>query len=811
MTYFRYISPILTLLISFYGYAQNPKKRLNTHFTTEHITIDGNFDEESWKTAEVATDFVMITPDNGKPIPNEKRTEVKIVYTHEAIYVAAQLFDPEPNKIPKELTLRDDFATADHFGVFLNGFNDGQQEFRFYSSSAGVQADCLYTESNGEDYTWNAIWASHAKITDYGWAVEMRIPYAALRFSPEKKQTWGLNFYREIRSQRRQYTWNLITNKISSEANQAGILDGIENIDPPTRLFLIPYSSYYLTNSKDQTNGELKGGMDVKYGLSDAFTLDAILVPDFGQTKYDKKVLNLGPFEQQFQENRPFFTEGTELFSKGDLFYSRRIGGSPSTYPDTNTNETVTEYPTNVKLLNATKISGRTKSGVGIGFLNAITANTYATITDTITGGSRRALVEPLANYNISVFDKRFNKNSSVSFVNTNVLRNGDYRDANVSAVVFDLNTKNNTYNLNGNFKSSYINEYQTLDNKKGYNTSLYLAETSGKFRYGGGATYISKNFDCNDLGIIFQTHYHAYYANGSYRILNPTKIFNTFAIYYNWYSEFDNNTDRIQAAQSNISINSTTKKNDYIGFGINSRPVSISDFYDPRTEDQVKYVIQPKSISSYFYISTNYNRKFAIDINPSYTITSQRNRENMSIMLNPRYRFSNRFSLSYGFTFAKNNNNIGWIDNDSNTGDIIYAKRNIITYTNTVEGKYSINHLMNFNLSVRHYWSYTANHNIYTLQDDGSLVDNSTYTNNMNKNYSTWNLDLSYSWWFAPGSQMTILYRNNAYNSTVGEEFSRSYNNNVKNLINQDHLTHILSVSIRYFIDYNQAKHWKI
>ena len=809
MTYTRYIFPILSLMISFSGFAQNPKKRLKTQFTSEHIVLDGNFDEQAWKNAEVATDFVMIAPDNGKPIPNEKRTEVRIVYSNEAIYVAAKMYDPEPNKIPKELTTRDDFATADTFAVFLNGFNDGQQDFRFFTSAAGVQADCVYTETNGEDYTWNAIWASHAKITDYGWAVEMKIPYAALRFSPEKIQTWGLNFYRDIRSQRRQYTWNLITNKISSEANQAGILEGIENINPPTRLFLIPYSSYYLTNNKEQTNGELKGGMDIKYGISDAFTLDAILVPDFGQTKYDKKVLNLGPFEQQFQENRPFFTEGTELFSKGDLFYSRRIGGSPSLYPDTNTNEVVENYPTNVKLLNATKISGRTKNGVGIGFLNAVTANAYANITDTITGASRRVLVEPIANYNITVFDKRFRKNSSVSFVNTNVTRSGEFRDANVSAIVFDLNTKKNTYNLNGNFKSSHVNEYQNLDIKKGYNTSLYFAETSGKYRFGGGATYISKNFDCNDMGIIFQTHYHAYYANASYRILNPTKKFNTFSIYYNWYSEFDNNTDRIQTAQSNISINSTTKKNDYIGFGINSRPVNISDFYDPRSADQVRYVVQPKSIGSYFYISTNYNRKFAVDFNPSYTITSQHKRENFGVMINPRYRFSNRLSMNYSFSFSKNNNNIGWIDTDSNTNDIIYAKRNIITYTNTLEGKYSINHLMNINLSVRHYWSYTINNNLYTLQPDGSLIDNTTFTTNMNKNYSTWNMDLTYSWWFAPGSQMTILYRNNAFNSTVGEEFSRDYNSSVKNLINQQHLTHILSISIRYFIDYNQAKRW--
>src|SRR5574343_290561 len=131
----------------------------------------------------------------------------------------------------------------------------------------------------------------------------------ALLFPEKDKQTWGLNFFREVRRERQKYTWSPIDNKIGAISQQAGILTGIENIKTPTRLFLIPYSSFYLSGSDAQkTKGELKGGLDVKYGINDAFTLDAILVPDFGQTKFDNVILNLGPFEQQFNENRPFFT-----------------------------------------------------------------------------------------------------------------------------------------------------------------------------------------------------------------------------------------------------------------------------------------------------------------------------------------------------------------------------------------------------------------------------------------------------------------------------------------------------------------------
>src|SRR5690606_26459394 len=222
------------------------------------------------------------------------------------------------------------------------------------------------------------------------------IPYAALRFSDREEQFWGLNFYREVRRDRQKYTWNPIDRNIGVTIVQTGLLQGIKNIEPPTRLFIIPYSSVYIAdNPEEGTETTFKAGMDIKYGINDSFTLDAILVPDFGQTAFDEVVLNLGPFEQQFNENRPFFTEGTDIFNKGGLLYTRRIGGPPTSNPVLQENEKVEKIPSTVNLLNALKVSGRTASGLGIGFMNAITERTYATVRDTITGISRKELVEP--------------------------------------------------------------------------------------------------------------------------------------------------------------------------------------------------------------------------------------------------------------------------------------------------------------------------------------------------------------------------------------------------------------------------------
>ncbi len=799
MTFRPFITYLFCVVTSIFSVAQT-KKSITTEKISEPITIDANLNEDAWKNVSIASDFIMFDPDNGRPIDVKKKTEVKILYDDQAIYISALLYDDEPSKIMREITERDDFGSSDTFGIYINGYNDGQQDFRFFVTAAGGQVDCLATEQLGEDYSWNAIWESKVKITEFGWAVEMKIPYAALRFSNEAQQTWGLNFVREIRRDRQTYTWTHVDSKIGAVIPQAGILNGIQNIKTPTRLFLIPYASFYLNGSEHQkAKGEFKGGLDIKYGINDAFTLDAILVPDFGQTKFDNVILNLGPFEQQFNENRPFFTEGTDLFSKGDLLYSRRIGQTPNFYPDLAENESIKDYPSAINLLNALKVSGRDKSGMGIGFLNAITEKTSARVENEADGSQREVIVSPLTNYNVTVFDQRFNQNSSVTFINTNVTRNGSYRDANVTGLLFDLNNKTNKYNLEGALKSSSIRD---VENSNGVNASLFLAEKSGNFRHSIGAEYISKDFDNNDLGINFKTNYYSVSGNSNYRILNPNKTFNAFRINLNSYFEFYTPTNQIQSSNFNVNMSATTKKNHYYGGGINFNPFKNYDYYEPRTAN--RYFVNPETLGGFLNFSSNYNNKFALDLSPYMTHVLNENRYESGIEISPRYRFNDAFSMVYSFDFARQQNDVGFIDRDAD--EIIFARRNRNTFTNSITSKFSISSEMNFNLSVRHYWSLAENNQINTLNSDGSLAPNTTYTGNKNSNFSSWNLDLSYSWWFAPGSQMSILYRNNA--ATFDRNINKNFNSNFSNLFN-DNLSHVLSFSVRYFIDYNQAKNW--
>ncbi len=798
------------VFISFCAYGQ--KKSLQAKFTAESIDIDGKINEEAWKTASIATDFIMYEPDNGKPIGEDKRTEVKFLYDNNAIYILAVLYDDEPNKISRELTNRDEFGVADIFSVFINGNNDGQQDFRFFVSAAGVQMDCLATEDN-EDFNWDAIWDSKVTLTDIGWIVEMKIPYAAIRFPKAPKQTWGINFKRDIKrgAQDQGYTWNFVDAKIQSIINQAGVLEGIENIKTPTRLFFIPYTSAYYQKDDYASDSTFKLGMDIKYGINDAFTLDAILVPDFGQTKFDNAILNLEPFEQQFDENRAFFTEAADLFSKGNLFYSRRIGGAPTTEPTLNVNEEIIEYPSSTDLLNAVKVSGRTEKGLGVGFLNAITEKTYATMKDTISGVTRKEVVEPLVNYNVLVFDQRFNQNSSVTFVNTNTVRDGGFRDANVSALLFDLNTKANTYNLFGDFKYStvkdcdFINDYRYgsrygLENYDGYKTQLSFAKTSGRYRYLFSGKYISKHYDVNDLGILFVNNYHSGYGEMTYRIINPTKNFNALKFNQNINIEIENTTGKVQEGWYKTVLTVTNLKNHSIEGSFVIKPLDRYDFYEPRVYG--RYVFIPKSIIGYAGFYSNDNRAFHYDIEAQAEKYDEENRNTYLINGGLRYRFSDRFSLSYNFQYTHKINDRGWVGFDNN--DIVFAERNREIWDHYCTGKYSINNKMNFNLIARYYSAYSENHEFFNLQEDGMLNPNTTYSQNKNRNLNSWNFDFSYSWWFAPGSELSVLYRNYALEDTNIVE--KNTLTNLENVFDTN-LTSILSLSLRYYIDYNSLK----
>jgi hypothetical protein len=402
----RFLLAVFVTAISLTAFSQPAQKNHVAVKAAVPPKIDGILDDKAWENVPVATDFVELEPTAGRHETNEARTEVKFIYDNDAIYIGARMYEPDPKKIAREYATRDNVGTADFIGVIFDTYKDGINGSGFFVTSTNGQFDAKYTPPNTdgetEDESWNAVWTSQAHIDEHGWTAEMRIPYSALRFAKKDVQTWGMNMIRKRVNEQKQLFWNELDPKKTGLMNQEGVLSGMENIVPPVRLAFYPYFSTYVNHypynikGLSNTTASVNGGMDIKYGINESFTLDLTLIPDFGQVQSDNKILNLTPFEVKYNENRPFFTEGTELFNKGNLFYSRRVGGSPinagAAYAGLSPSEEVIKNPTETKLINAFKFSGRTAKGLGIGVFNGITNTSYATIEDSISGVTRAVL-----------------------------------------------------------------------------------------------------------------------------------------------------------------------------------------------------------------------------------------------------------------------------------------------------------------------------------------------------------------------------------------------------------------------------------
>jgi len=632
----------------------------------------------------------------------------------------------------------------------------------------------------------------------------MEIPYRAIRFANSPVQSWGFNFHRRLENLNEQHTWSFIDNAVGKWTQYDGLVEGFENIKPPTRLNLYPYASATTTLFEGDTQFDWSAGMDVKYGLTENFTLDATLIPDFSQVGFDDVVLNLGPFEQQFSEQRQFFTEGTELFNKGRLFYSRRIGGAPidqfNVASTLSSEEALIDSPGKVTMLNAIKISGRTKKGLGIGFFNAITEKTEATIKNNTTGAIRKSVTNPFTNYNILVLDQQFNQNSSIALINTNVTRDGRFRDANVTALTWHLETKDSKYNADGSFKISAIsddvnnpNTGYTFDNSFGYN--------AGHWNWEVGYNLENKDFNPNDLGILFSNNQQSIYGNVGWRTLQPTKNFNSYRFGIYNQARFQHYSGIYTGNNAGINFSAQTKERFSFGSNLNYGSEN-KDFFEPRqgTTSGI-YFLQPQRLNVNGWISTNSQKLFQLNANSYHTTFSNNPKTSYGFSIAPRYRFNNQFSLRYRLNFNKTKDDQGYVDEVDN--NIIFGIRDRKNYTNTISGKYSFSTNSSLSLSFRHYWGAVSYTNFYNLNAVGRLDPNTNYTSE-NVNFNNWNLDLNYIWQFAPGSQLIAFYRNSIFNDDTNANLS--FFENLNNLFEQSQ-KHTLSVRIVYFIDYNKIK----
>jgi hypothetical protein len=798
-----------TYILIFSFNLSNAQEEVTKTYKIERVEkypkIDGVIENHIWGNLTKATGFVQFNPGINIPATKNRKTEVKMFYNDKGIYLSALLYDT-PEKVMKQITQRDNFGQTDYFRLVINPNNDAQNDTEFIVFSSGTQADALSSPTLGRDFGWNAVWESAVKHTNQGWQLEMLIPYRSLRFPKTDIQTWGIQFRRYFRRERSEYAWNKINPTKGYEGLYHGRLEGIKDLKPPLRLNLFPFTTAIGSFSNANTETEFKLGMDVKYGITDNITLDTTLIPDFSQARFDNLVLNLGPFEQTFAEQRQFFKEGIELFNRGDLFFSRRVGSAPSGNVELESNEIEIEKPEKVDLINATKISGRLKNGLGIGIFNAITEETTTNVLDTITQNIRQVKVEPLTNYNILVVDKQFNRNSSVTLINTNTTRIGDFRDANVTGALFNLQTKANTYRLSGEAKMSYLNLVD--DTQTGISTNLEIAKVFGNYRYSLTHNYADDKYDINDLGLLFRNNYNNFSGGLSYEIFEPTERFQSMRLRFN--------ADYRRLAQPStytglrlfFNFFATNLDLDSYGLDMQINPGKQFDYFEPRVDGQ--YFITENFVDFGGFISTNYNRTFAFDfrVNSNTFIEDGRDSFYYRINFEPRVRFNDYFFIVYEFNFDKRLNDRGFATFNEELP--VFGERDRRIITNSVRANYNFNSYHGLSLQFRHYWDTVLYDDfMYSLNNNGRIMPNqnlpkTSLDDNPDVNFNTWNVDLNYVWQVAPGSFLTVLYRQQLFQNN--DFATQNLTDSLNTLFNQN-FQHTFSVRLQYFIDVKEAK----
>jgi hypothetical protein len=553
------------------------------------IKLDGRLDEPVWAAAPVYSQFWQMDPEEGKPA--SQRTDVRVLYDDEFLYVGVRLFDT--GKIIARLGRRDmDLGDSDWFGLMLDSYHDHHTAFGFDVNPAGVRRDEVKTV-NTDDNSWDAVWDVATSIDSAGWTAEYRIPFSQLRFSGQNVQTWGVLFERVI-GRRNEYDVSTFVPKRESQGvPRYGHLIGLRNLAAGRRLELLPYvvtRAEYVDPGPNpfRTNHEqfFTGGLDAHYRVASNLTLNATMNPDFGQVEVDPAIVNLGVYETFFQEKRPFFLEGNEIFdfglantSGGQLFYSRRIGRAPTLSPPSD----LADVPTQTTILAAGKLSGKV-SGWSVGSLAAVTDRETSRFIYVDSTGNRRnssVTAEPMSQYFVTRARRETSNGASLiggaltavhrdldaysgpqlrshalaggvdfrhEFGDRTWMVLGDAEASNISGSkesILLVETASNHYFQRPD--ATHLNVDSNATSLSGYSTSLTLQKQAGLHWRGAiAAAETSPGYEVNDLGFSYRTDRRDAQADILYVETKPGRIFRRWSLDNGFRSEHNTNWDPI-------------------------------------------------------------------------------------------------------------------------------------------------------------------------------------------------------------------------------------------------------------------------
>ena len=540
------------------------------------ISIDGVPAESEWQRAPVESSFVQADPDQGAA--PSYRTEARVLYDDEAIYVSARMYDAHPDSIVAHLCRRDQGSHSDEFGVYLDPYCDRRSGYFFIISAAGVLRDGVQYNDDWNDDSWDGVWQGKASIDSLGWTAEMRIPYSQLRFKKSDQYRWGVDFSRDIA---RRNESDLL---VYTPRNQSGFVSrfpdliGISNISPTRAIQIVPYTTtrgeFLQHDAGDpfRRGGRFvpEAGADLKTAVGSKLTLNATVNPDFGQVEVDPAVVNLSDVESTFNEKRPFFVEGSNSYEFGfggannymgfnwpgpSFFYSRRIGRSPQVQPP---NYDYADIPSGTRILGAAKLTGKIAGDWNLGILQAITAREMA---DTDLGGVRgKAEVEPLTSYSVLRAQREFHAGrQGFGVLSTATARRFDdpslSNSLNRRALLFGLDgwtflDKNQGWVLTAwtarsdlagtaaritavqTGSAHYLQQPDaerwhvdsTATSLTGYAGRFTVNKQKGSVQFNSALGVINPHFDTNDLGILSRSNVVNAHVSSGYRWSKPDK-----------------------------------------------------------------------------------------------------------------------------------------------------------------------------------------------------------------------------------------------------------------------------------------------
>ena len=614
------LSGLLFIIFISSSYATTSLKTISVKkINGEKIYLDGKLDESTWIFTENSSNFIQRDPIEGEPATES--TSFSILYDDENLYVAVRALTDDVSTIKGILSRRDVDTPSDWVFVSIDSYNDNRTAFEFGLNPVGVKMDARRFDDVNEDTNWDAIWDGEASIDENGWYAEFKIPFRELRFDNNDKKSWGIQVRRYIAENNEEVYWSFWPKEENGYVQHYGDLKGIEDIPNQKRIYVMPY----ITGAYDKTddlrtpvhpnsyNYSENFGLDAKVGLTNNLTLDMTINPDFGQVEADPAELNLSAFESYFEEKRPFFVEGGNIFnfslglgdgdqSANSLFYTRRIGRAPHDYAeDDNGYET---NPSATRILSAAKLSGKTSNGWSIGVLDAVTRKEIGTVKFDNGAPTINQTVEPLTNYFVSRIQKDLREGkTTIGGIFTSTSRNIEdehldylHNKAYTTGLDFDHAFLDDKYEFEGAF--AYTDVYGTKEailetqtnsrhyfqrsntnhlsidslatNLNGFAHKMAFSKVRGEhWRWTLGEWAFSPKFEANDLGFNRESDTQVQFAWAQYREDDPGEYLRRYSINFNVWrgATFGNEST---GNGGNVNGNLTLNNYWHMGSGLN-------------------------------------------------------------------------------------------------------------------------------------------------------------------------------------------------------------------------------------------------